>query len=155
MVIIILVIVGMLFAIKFVLLKPQAETKKNYMTTQMVSNFAVAIMHSTTQDCRGTDMSELMIDCANWKESSGSIVCENGEKSCEYVKDVFETVINETLAVWKMPYYIKAGTSKLDQEQIFIFQSSPLCHDKVPGESEQFFLPTDRGLLSFKVFICR
>ncbi|MBT5021373.1 hypothetical protein HOK51_10145 [Candidatus Woesearchaeota archaeon] len=155
MIIVILVVMGVLFALKFVILKPPTPIKQHYMTTQMVSNFGIALLHSTTDDCRGTDLSELMIDCANWKEVGGSITCGNGRNSCDYVKDTLGFILNETLEIWRVKYYFKAGNSPLAQDQIFNFSSQHTsCSEGVPGEAEQFFLPTDRGLLTFKLFIC-
>ena len=159
MIVVILVIIGVLFVLKFVILKPPSEVKKSFLTSQLVSNFGIALLHSSSEDCRGTDLSELMIDCTNWYASGGGITCGNGMKSCEYVQDVISGLINQTFEAWHVKYYIRAGTSKSDAGEIFSFSSKDKdgesnCNDKVPGESEQFFLPTDRGLLTLKIFIC-
>jgi hypothetical protein len=154
MIIVILVIVGVLFAVKFVVLKKPAEVRQTFSRTQMASNFGLALMSSTTADCRGTAIKNLLIDCAEWPEAGGTITCDDGRKSCAYVNATIKDLLNQTLDVWKTRYYFTAGTSKALDAQIIYFQNSCPADKKLPGESESFFLPTNRGLLTLKMFVC-
>jgi hypothetical protein len=153
-IIVILVILGILFAVKFVILKKPPETKASFTRSQMTSNFGMALLQSTTADCKGTDLTELMTDCAQWIETGGLITCGDGNTSCSYVNSTVAKLIDDTLVQWKMKYYITASTSKNPADpKVFEFKS-PKCDDRQPGNSELFFLPTDRGVLTMKIFIC-
>jgi len=152
MVIVILVIVGVLFAVKFVVLKKPSDVKQTYSRTQMASNFGLALMSSTTKDCRDTAIKNLLIDCAEWPEAGGTITCDDGRRSCEYVNATISTLLDNTMTKWNRRYYVTAGTSN---EQIIDYHNLGCTADKkLPGESESFFLPTNRGLLTLKIFIC-
>jgi hypothetical protein len=155
MVVVILLIVGVLFAIKFVVLKKPPETRQTFTRTQLASNTGLAIMSSTTYDCRGTAIKDLLIDCAEWPEDGGTITCDDGRKSCEYVNSTIEYILNSTLGVWRTKYYLHAGTSKFPNNQIIYINTSKCnAYTKAPGEQESFFLPTSRGMLTMRIFIC-
>lgn len=148
MIVIVLIIIGILFAIRFVITKPVAETKQEYTRSQLTSNFGIALLQSTTQNCRGIDITELLTDCAEFE----AITCGDGQRSCDYADDAISLILNETLDEWRVKYHVSAFTQP--QFPLVNF-SSRGCRDNVPGNSEEFFLPTDVGLLTFKVFICR
>jgi len=155
MIVVILLIVGVLFAVKFVVLKKPPEVRQTFSRTQMASNMGLALMSSTTEYCRGTAIKDLLIDCAEWPEAGGTITCDDGRRSCSYVNSTIGRILNQTLDAWNVRYYITAGTSKRLDEQIIYFSSRGCTADKQqPGESESFFLPSSRGLLTLKVFIC-
>ena len=147
MIVIILIIVGVLFAVRFVITKPAATTKQDYTRSQLTSNFGIALLQATTKDCRGVDMTELLSDCAEFQ----SITCDNGMRSCVYANSTIRFILNQTLNSWRVKYHVKAFTKP--QFPLIDINSSG-CHDNLPGNSEEFFLPTDVGLLTVKVFIC-
>ncbi|MFC1723434.1 hypothetical protein ACFL0V_04815 [Nanoarchaeota archaeon] len=153
MIVVILLIIGVLFAVKFVVLKKPPEVKESFSRTQLASNLGLTLMDTNTKDCRGTALKDLMTDCAEWPEMDGTISCDDGTKSCEYAKNAIEQILNSTLNTWRVKYELKAGTSKKPEDQIFYFNNRE-CTDNVPGSSESFFLPTNRGLLTMKIFIC-
>jgi hypothetical protein len=153
MIVVILLIVGVLFAIKFVVLKQPPQVRQTFTRTQMASNMGIALMSSTTEDCRGTAIRDLMIDCAEFPEDGGTISCDDYTKSCNYVNRTVYSILNSTLTTWKVRYYFTAGTA---QDQILYFDNGGCTADRrLPGESESFFLPTNRGLLTMKIFICQ
>ena len=157
MIVVILLIVGVLLALKFVVLKKPPETRQTFSRTQLASNLGIALMSSTTENCRGTAIRDLLIDCAEWPEAGGTIICDDGRSSCEYVNDTIQDILSQTLDVWKRKYYVIAGTSKDYDEQITRIEHEECSADPAkrrPGESESFFLPTNRGLLTLKIFIC-
>lgn len=153
MIVVILLIIGVLFAVKFVVLKKPPEVKESFSRAQLTSNLGLALMDSSTSNCRGTAIRDLMIDCAEWPEMGGTITCDDGSLSCEYLDSAVENILNQTVDVWRVKYEIKAGTSANEEDQIFYFNNRE-CTDDVPGQSESFFLPTNRGLLTMKIFIC-
>lgn len=155
MIVVILLIVGVLFAIKFVVLKKPPETRQTFSRTQLASNLGIALMSSTTADCRGTAIRDLLIDCAEWPEAGGTITCGDGRMSCEYVQETVGQLLEDTLDVWQRKYYVIAGTSKHPEDRIVeVYHEDCAPDSPAPGESESFFLPTNRGMLTLKVFIC-
>ena len=153
MIVVILLIVGVLLAVKFVVLKKPSTVQQTFSRTQMASNLGLALMSSTTEQCRGTAIKNLLIDCAEWPESGGTITCDDPAytKACIYVNKTIEDILNQTLVQWNVPYIVTAGTSKTD---LIINFRNKGCDTKQPGESESFFLPTNRGLLTLRIFIC-
>ncbi|MFC1742276.1 hypothetical protein ACFL3V_07110 [Nanoarchaeota archaeon] len=157
MIVVILLIVGVLFAIKFVVLKKPPQLRQTFSRTQMASNMGLALMSSTTQNCRGTAIKDLLIDCAEWPEAGGTITCDPDPetgfslKSCDYVNNTILDIANKTLDAWWVDYYITAGT-----KEVQTLSTNNDCDpgETQPGESESFFLPTSRGLLTLKIFIC-
>jgi hypothetical protein len=127
--------------------------QQTFSRTQMASNLGLALMSSTTEQCRGTAIKNLLIDCAEWPEAGGTITCDDVymTKSCVYANKTIENILKSTLDVWNVPYMITAGTSKTD---LIINFRNKGCFTNQPGESESFFLPTNRGLLTLRIFIC-
>jgi hypothetical protein len=158
MIVVLLLIVGVLFAIKFVVLKKPTEVRQTFSRTQLASNMGLAIMASTTYDCRGTAIKDLLIDCAEWPEEGGTITCDDGRKACNYVNETINGIINKTFNAWKTKYYMIAGTRmhRIGQSDQIIYFYHPDCNPEKPrpGESESFFLPTNRGMLTLKIFVC-
>jgi hypothetical protein len=162
MIVVILLIVGVLFAIKFVVLKKPAAVRETFSRTQMASNMGLAMMASTTANCRGTAIKDLLIDCAEWPENGGTITCDPdpdtgiSRMSCDYVNSTMFNIFNQTFNEWGVRYYFIADTGKYDKiEQHLFYFSNRGCEKGMPGESESFFLPTSRGLLTLKIFICQ
>jgi hypothetical protein len=147
MVVIVLIVIGILFAIRFVIQAPASETKQEYTRSQLTSNLGIALLQSTTENCRGVDLTELLTDCAEFE----SITCGDGRRSCDYANDTIAFILNQTLDPWRVRYHIKAFVQP--SFPIINFSTSG-CHDNMPGNSETFFLPTDVGLLNVNVFIC-
>ena len=149
-IVIILVMMGVLFAIRFVLLKPPSTVKQEFTQSQLVSNFGTALLQSTTQDCKGIDMTELLTDCAEFQ----SITCDNGMRTCRYANTTIKKILNQTFDVWRVKYHVKAFT---DPAFSLVDIHSPNCNDNMPGGAESFFLPTSRGtggVLTFKIYVC-
>jgi len=99
-IIIILVSIGMLFAIQFLMKKPTGRETAAVKESTVAANF-LNTMLSTTTDCYKRNMKELLQDCAL---TGGSTNCF-GLSSCDYVSDQIEILLNNTLAKWKKDYY--------------------------------------------------
>lgn len=146
-IVIILIVLGILFAIRFVITKPVSETKQEYTRSQLTSNFGIALLQSSTANCRGIDITELLTDCAEFQ----AITCDDGRRSCEYANETIIYILNQSLDTWNVKYHLKIFT---EPRFPMINLSSRGCRDNLPGNSEDFFLPTDVGLLTIRVFIC-
>ena len=106
-IIMILVMLGVLFAIRFVLKKPDTDIRKSYLESQQASNMINAMLGTTT-DCHDTTIKELLQDCA----VTASIDCD-GASSCDYVDNAFATIFAETFISWKREFrfYIDGPSS--------------------------------------------
>ncbi len=153
MIVVILLIIGVLFAVKFVVLKKPPEIKESFTQTQLASNLGLALMESTTEACRGTALKDLMTDCAEWPELGGTISCDDGTMACEYLNKSVERILNNTVDVWRVKYELKASTGKSRSDEILYFNNRD-CTSNVPGKAESFFLPINGGILTMQIFIC-
>lgn len=149
-IVIILVIVGMLFAIRFVVLKAPTEIKEDYTRAQLVSNFGIALLQASTENCKDTDITELITDCAEFQY----IVCGDGRGSCEYVNATIDSILQQTMVEWRIPYHITAFTGRESAASLLLNYSNRGCVNNMPGKAEPFFLPSDRGVITFKIYIC-
>jgi len=104
-IIVVLLFLGMVFVIKFVVLKPPKEYKKEYTRTELASNVIGAMLYTTAPDCSKVTFAKLFQDCA--LGDPGSIYCgtkppsEGGGSwySCGYAayhaKDILERTLGE------------------------------------------------------------
>ena len=111
-VIIILLSIGMLFTVSYMINKKPSEAKKDFTESQMASNILSSILKTSTPGdsadllyCHKVDFTELLQDCALFN----SIICANGQSSCEYAKDNIEIMLNKTLGKWNKAYRFKAS----------------------------------------------
>ena len=143
-VVVILLVVGMTFVIRFMLSKESVEYKKQFTQAEIASNMLNTFLKSNSRDCNGLTLTELLQDCTQTK----SIVCENGIVSCDYVKETAASIFGQTLEEWKVSYELKA----------FLQESSPLIALGKPcpasKKSKTFPLPTSSGTLFVKLDIC-
>jgi len=144
-IIIILVSLGMLFVVRFALMSPVDDIKKEYTYTEMASNELNAILKSTTMDCKGTDLTELLQDCA----ISENIMCENGERSCKYANDTIYYILNATLTQWKKTYAFNVSVNGVE---LIYFEEGDIRED-VDRQTKLFPVPLDSGTMIVKLMI--
>lgn len=143
-IIIILISLGMIFVVKFVVLNKPTEFKKSFTQTELASNIINSFLRSTSSDCYGLSMTELLQDCAQSK----TITCEDGLTSCAYVKEVATIIFSKTLVLWNLDYEFKTYVD----EDSPIFKLGETCeNDKV---SKLFPVPTAVRTLYVKLDIC-
>ena len=113
-IIVILLAIGLLFAIT-VLTKtpPKQQTKESI----QAANFLNTIMSTTTQ-CDKT-IRELLQDCATTnKQWQGALIC-NGKPSCQTIQDITTQILSQTLGAWGKTYEFKiSGTEAVEQIKI-------------------------------------
>lgn len=103
-VIVILIAIGMLFAVQFLLKKPTGETAAAAKESVLAANFLNAML-STTTDCKSMTVRELLQDCAL---TSGAVSCATdfGEISaCDYASQQIEILLGRTMKTWNKDYY--------------------------------------------------
>jgi len=108
-VIIILITLVGLFVVRFVILKP-VEIKTSY-TMKTLAVDTVTAMLRTNTGCYGESIKDLLMDCAE-HSPDGSIQCDGG-KSCNYVNNRIEEILNKTLNKWNKNYIFSASQTDI------------------------------------------
>ena len=97
-IVVVLILVGTIFVVKFIALKPQTNYRSTFISSQLASNWVNTFMRTSPADCPYvSEMKDLIQDCAQ----GSNIICNNGEDSCEYVGFTADKIINQSLAKWR------------------------------------------------------
>jgi preprotein translocase subunit YajC len=112
-VVVILISLIILFVIQFVILRPADDAQQQFAQEQLAANTVNAFVITTTS-CQGLDVTELIQDCASFRE----VDCD-GQTSCEFIKALASDITNETLKSWGKNYIltITSGQNQLLQVQ--------------------------------------
>ncbi len=110
-IIVILVSIGMLFAIRFVVLREPTEYKKEFTQTELASNMLSTLLKTNSPDtaCNGLSFEELYQNCAKYYDLPASQLDCGVVNSCEYIKDkITDPILTETLDRWNIGYELTA-----------------------------------------------
>ena len=143
-IVVILLIIGMTFVIRFMIAQEPVDIKKQFTQAEIASNTLNTFLKSTSQNCNDLSMTELLQDCGQ----SEIIECENFQKSCEYVEGAAVFIFGETLLLWKVDYEFKA----FKQESNPIFTLGNRC--PASKKSKTFPIPTSSQTLFVKLDVC-
>ncbi len=116
-IIIILLLMGLLFMLRF---SAQGDTRedisKQVRNKEIASNFINTFLDTRT-NCKSLDIEDLVRDCAEYPPANGatvsscstggSLVCEPGVCSCSKVGNFANAIRAETLGTWKLGYELK------------------------------------------------
>jgi len=146
-IIVLLITMGLLFVVKFVVLKEQSDIKKGFVHSGLASNM-VNVLLKTTTDCRGSSVTELFQDCAGFEK----IDCNDDSvpDSCEKIEETIEMIFKNSLEKWNKPYELKAFVGS----RTIAERSYGKCSRQSDRESKTYPIPTDRGTLFIKLDIC-
>lgn len=144
-VIIILLALGLLFVVRFMILKEPSQIKNSFTQTEMAANLVNSVL-KTSSGCLGMSISEVLKDCA---VSQTPEVCENGDNTCVFANSSLTVIFNETL--------IKFGNRSFNfvshlGEDIVLQQGNGDCSGV--KEARHAYIPTDRGILTVRLEIC-
>lgn len=142
-IIVLLITIGLLFVVKFVVLKEPSDVKKTFVHSELASNM-VKVLLETTTDCKESSVKELFQDCAAFKR----IDCE-GVDSCEKVNYTIGIILTNTLEKWNKQYEFSVDIPGNDP-----ISSYGSCAPKADRESATYPIPTDRGTLFIQLDIC-
>ena len=143
-VIIILATLAMLFVIQFVVLKEPTEIKKQYTHTQLAANTLNAMLISTTKDCKGQDLTQLLLDCSANHYSGGSIQCDTGQYSCIYSHDTIDGILDQTLVKWNKAFNFTVRMDGIDVIE-------PITNGKCVGERQTKIYPISNMLVRLDI----
>lgn len=144
-IIVILVILGVLFAVS-IMLKPPSETERVVRESTIANNFISTYLDTVT-DCFDSSMRDLLKDCA----LGAAIQCPDGRDSCGKVDLVTNAVLDSTLNTWKKKYrFIFEGSESVEQ---FTTQEGTCKGQK--ESSKPYAVPVRPGLtLNLRIEIC-
>ena len=104
-----LISIGLIFVIQFVILQDHDTGRKGYIESQRAANLLNSMLQTTALDCGDQQIKALLRDCALTNE----ITCDNGKKSCAYLNDTINVILNNTLKHWGKSYYFNASDTGL------------------------------------------
>ena len=140
-IVIILIILGMTFLIRFMMSKEPIEYKKEFTQAELASNTLNTFLETTSNDC-GLSMAEILQNCGQ-----GGGIC--GEDSCEYVKRIArDEIFKNTLDEWNIAYEFRVFFDENNQK---ITLGTACVGSK---KSKTFPIPTSAGTLSVRLDIC-
>lgn len=103
-VIVILLAIGLLFAIVILTKAPTREIQKVKESVQ-AANFLNTMMGTSSSGCGKRTVRGLLQDCAVAnKEWVGAALCENGKNTCELTQEMVATMLSKTLGAWGKNY---------------------------------------------------
>ena len=161
-VIVILIAVGMLFVIRFVVMKEPSQTKKYIEQSELASNTISAILE-TTVDCQGISvrMNELFRDCAGFEtydciadahSPGGCFEHDGGADSCTFLNCTLKTILEGSLESWNREYVFTAHVLNDPSRHAITNISNSVC--AFEKETEIYPLPLNPGTLIIQLDIC-
>lgn len=142
-IVIVLIIIGILFIAKLNSFGT-ASYKKDYEQSELASSMLNTLLATTSRDCNGISMAQILQDCAY---NSSSSKC-NWENSCAYFGQQAKEIFENSLEQWQIDYEFSVFYDK--EEPIITLGKT--CIEK---KSELFLLPTESTTLFVKLDICR
>jgi len=130
---------------------PQQKTKES----QIRDNFGPVLLETTTQDCHGKTIRDLLADC----DTVNEIECPGAEStSCAYAKDAIKIIIKETLDKQGFDYFMSVrrkvgGEQKIIASEDMFFENN--CDPKSSGTIPSIIpFETDHGTMTLVLIQC-
>jgi len=138
-VVVVLLVLGMLFAVRFVLFKETPTYRKEYTETQLAANMLNTLLNTNVDsNCSHIAIGELLQDAS---KINPDITCTNNDKSDVFVADALNIMLSRMNSTLKKDYYFKASTATKD-----IVELGSLDDYRV-RERKTHFLQTDSGVM--------
>lgn len=162
-IVMVLIMLGIIFVIRYVVLPEDYNIKQAFDKTQMAANFMDAVLKTTTT-CNTLTITKLVQDCAeNYGSVSSQYTCPGNITSCIFLNQSLELVLNSSLN--KMPqvnydFYICMWDDANDKCGSEIISSFPknYCNRTVNTtrgyEAKQQPIPTDVGNRVAQIYVC-
>ena len=158
-IVVILLTVGMLFVLKFVVLKKPSTLRQEVTESQMASNVIGSVLKTTTK-CKEATVSELIQDCGNWYEApQKQLVCDvnplgtaESLRSCEFLNETIDYILRQTIIKQHRNFDFRIFLNKNEYSPITHLNQSICLGSK---ESKRYPLPLDAGTVWVKFDICK
>ena len=143
-IVVVLILVATIFVVRFLVIKAPTEYRKGFVSSELASNMLNTLLKTSAKDCSQLTMTELLQDCAQ----SRSIICDNGQDSCNFVESISKKIFESTLDKWSMEYEFLAYTNS---NQPLIKLGKPCRSEK---RSKLFPIPINTATMYVKLDIC-
>lgn len=142
-IIFVLVIMGVLFALRFVLLKPEPTLRQEFLESRLAYNMVTAL-RGTTTDCRSATVERLLQDCA----TTVVLNCQ-GVTSCDKADLVIRFFLTNTLDKWGRNFEFRMeGPDRVEAIQL----NNTVCRGEVETESQP--IATRAGNINMVLKLC-
>jgi hypothetical protein len=131
-IIIILVSLGLLFAVQWMLKQPAIKPVHRAKQAVVAANFLSTALGVTTE-CNERTIRELLQDCA----LTGGVTKCGPATSCDFARDKLDDLFNATLDAWGQPYFFEVRGPATVQGIRY--------NEPCPGEREQKIHPLPVG----------
>lgn len=95
-------------------IKPASTAHEAFTQKEVAQNMVDALVKTTTH-CRGLDFASILEDCA--KNAENGLLCEDGQRSCEYARNAITDILYRTLTIRNYEYRFSA--TRDDRTTIF------------------------------------
>ena len=144
-IVVILVILGGTFAIRYILTRDPIDYKETFTQSELASNMLNTFLE-TDAEC-GYKMAEILRKC-----SQGSGTKCDGKSYCDYFQNAATAVFGETLEKWNMDYEFRVFHGNEPSNILSGLKLGTECPRE--KESKTFPIPTTSGTLSVRLDIC-
>lgn len=161
-IVVILLTLGLLFVLKFIVLKKPSTLRQEVTESQMASNL-IGSMLKTTTHCKEMTIGELIQDCGNWydveakqvvcdKDIQGNVLTSGQRISCKFLNETLEVILAGTIQKQRRNFDFRIFRNKDEYGWITRYNQSA-CNG--PKESKRYPLPLEAGTVWVKFDICR
>lgn len=142
-VVVVLIVLGLLFAVKFILFKPEESVRKDYTNTQLSANILNTILNTNTP-CNGISIEDLLKDAS---KSSPNIICSAMSSEVYLENEINKLLVNTLTMGLNKEYYFRASVPGK-----VVVQLGQEFSNKERDRKTQF-LPTDAGIMEIIIDI--
>jgi hypothetical protein len=157
-IVVLLLILGMVFVIKFIAMSNGDSIRKEVSESQIASNYIATYLDTTVIECRSLTIKDLLIDCAEdgALPTGGTIMCPTTpqRKSCEMAHIVAKRIFEQTFDQWKTRYYFSAALQNRQPFSELSYPGLPITPCTGTKRSKDYPLSTDSGVLHVKLDLC-
>ena len=173
-IIVVLLMIGLVFVVKFSLLNKPVLLKQEYSRAQLAANTLNALLPVNVEACRDSSVEQLIVDCMT-NGPNTIIQCGAGVSACTYLfgdssgesSFLNETIFGPTLSAWKVPYLfiVKYGTDEEFMRDPNYGSSSPKnCDPEQLGKRNAVYTKADEktaiigigggGVITLQLTLC-
>lgn len=103
-------------------IKPASKAHEAFTQKEVAQNIVDALVKTTTH-CHVLDFASVLEDCA--KNAENGLLCEDGQRSCEYAKNTITDILYRTLTIRNYEYRFSA--TRDDQTTVFDDVTTASC----------------------------
>ena len=154
-VIVILLMVGLIFIVRFVVMKQPTSIKQTFTQSNIASNFVNSMLKMSAEECtKNVDMSDLIANCA--KPKGNPIRCTDLSSSCDFVNRTVKALLDNSIkrAEWGSRAYLLNMYVHDPNVPLHGIQHANKMHLCKERDSKIFPIPLNPGSVKVQLWIC-